>query len=78
MIGATETASDRMPWQAMPLCAAVLVGAWVTAAVLRGDYDRSGEDETTSLSAALGLPLIVAMSEAMLTWALATPLALAA
>lgn len=76
MISATEASSDRMPWQSMPLMCAVLVGCWAGAALVRGDY-KAPEEEATSLSMALGLPLLVAMGDAMLTWACAMPLALA-
>jgi len=77
MIAATEASSDRVGWAAMPVLGGVLLGSWLLVAVARGDYAPPRE-EPSSLAAMLGLPALVAITDAMLTWALTVPCALAA
>jgi len=76
MVAATEASSDRVGWAAMPLLGGVLLGSWLLVAVARGDYAATRE-EPSSLATMLGLPSLVAITDALATWALAVPCALA-
>ncbi len=70
MVLATEAASERVPLDQMPQLAASLIIAWVLAGTFRGDYRAEEDpDNDNPLASAMGWPILVAIVNACITWA---------
>lgn len=69
MVLATEVASERVPLNEMPYLAGVAVFSWILAGAVLGDYKNEPDPDANPLSNMLGWPVVVAIANACITWA---------